>query len=151
MGRLTVYKADLAADICEQLAEGKSLRYICGAEDMPSEATVRRWALEDREGFSAQYTRAREVQALKMADEILEIADETTFDTVVGALGAEQPNSEWISRSRLRIETRKWLMSQTLPRVFGQTTTTKHVGADGGPVQIEAVQRRIVDPKLTDG
>jgi hypothetical protein len=57
-----------------------------------------------------------------MADEILEIADETSRDTLVNSKGDEMANSEWIARSKVRIDTRKWLLSKQLPKKYGDRT-----------------------------
>ena len=79
-GRPTAYTPELAAEICERMAAGESLRSICRSEDMPSEITVRRWAIENREGFSAQYAMASETRMDCLADEIVEIADDKSGD-----------------------------------------------------------------------
>jgi hypothetical protein len=52
----------IKARICLEIAEGKSLRNICLADDMPASETVRVWLAIDAE-FAAQYARAREEQA----------------------------------------------------------------------------------------
>ena len=57
-------------------AGGETLRAICRDEGMPDERTVRRWALDDVEGFAGHYAKAREVGYQSLADELLEIADD---------------------------------------------------------------------------
>ena len=106
-GRPSLYTKALAADICQRLAEGNSLRKVCEAKGMPSAETVRRWLLDD-EDFCAQYVRAREVQADRFAEEILEIADDASDDWTVGEEGKKAVDHEHIQRSRLRVDTRKW-------------------------------------------
>lgn len=59
--------------ICNQMAEGKSLRSICRALDKP-ESTVRYWLNKNEEAF-AHSARARELGCDALADECLEIAD----------------------------------------------------------------------------
>lgn len=58
-----------------------------------------------------------------MAEEILAIADDSRADTEIryDAQGEsyEAPNSEWLQRSRLRVDTRKWLMSKLAPKKYG--------------------------------
>ena len=73
-GRPSIYTPEVAAEICERMAAGESLRSICRSEDMPKESTVRLWALDNREGFYPQYARAMETRMEGLADEILEIA-----------------------------------------------------------------------------
>lgn len=51
------FSADLARRLCVRVAAGESLRAICADPDMPSTATVRRWA--QRENFAKIYRRAR--------------------------------------------------------------------------------------------
>jgi len=136
-GRPTVFTPAIAEEICERLSEGESLRSICRDERMPSERTVRGWVIEDRDGFSTQYARAREAQAHSMAEELLEISDDGSNDwmerrkqdgSVETVLDAEH-----VQRSRLRADTRKWLLSKMLPKVYGERVTTEHTGPNGGP------------------
>lgn len=133
-GRPTAYTSEIAETICNRLAAGESLRAICETEGMPDESTVRAWAIENREGFSPHYARAREVQFERWADEILEIADDGSRDTVVNADGVEIVNHDHINRSRLRVDTRKWLLSKLLPKKFGDKVQNEHVGEGGGPI-----------------
>jgi hypothetical protein len=119
------------------LAAGESLNAICKDEDMPSKAAVLLWVSENRSGFSDQYARAREVGYEKMADELLEIADDGTNDFIERSKENGDTytvvDQEHIARSRLRVETRKWLLSKMLPKVYGDKTT---VGGDpDAPIQ----------------
>lgn len=103
--------------ICIRIAEGESLRKICLDDDMPSKTSVMRW-LVDNEGIRDQYARAREQQADTLFEECLDIADETGRDIVV-VDGVERPNNEVINRSRLRIDTRKWMAGKLRPKKYG--------------------------------
>jgi hypothetical protein len=130
-GRASSYSPELAAEICQRLADGETLRAVCRSEHLPSEATVRRWALEDMDGFATQYARAREIGYLAMADEVLEIADDGRNDWTVreGPDGGSStvPDHEHVQRSRLRVDTRKWLLSKALPKIFGERITQEHI------------------------
>lgn len=145
-GRPTEYTAELAVEITRRLAEGESLREICRDEAFPAESTVRLWAVSDREGFSAHYTRAREAQLDRWSEEILEIADDSSNDWVdrQNSDGStyEVVNSEHINRSRLRVDTRKWLMSKLAPKRFGERVTTEISGPNGGPIETSDVSAR---------
>ena len=108
--------------ILDRLAAGESLRAICRTEGFPTEGTVRLWARE--EPFATQYAQAREAGYGRMADELLEIADDGTNDTYLvkarnGEDDEERVNHDHIARSRLRVDTRKWLLSKMLPKVYG--------------------------------
>jgi hypothetical protein len=122
-GRPSSFEQKVADLICLRLADGESLRSICRDDSMPGMSTVFRWLADEKlKGFREQYAHAREVGLETMADEILEIADETSRDTLVNSKGDEMANSEWIARSKVRIDTRKWLLSKQLPKKYGDRT-----------------------------
>lgn len=120
-GRPSTYTPEVADAICDRIAEGASLRAICADEAMPGRTTVNRWLREKAE-FRDQYARAREEQAEHLLDEILEIADDATNDFMTitkGDVSYEVENKEWTSRSKLRVDTRKWAMSKLAPKKYG--------------------------------
>lgn len=134
---------DVFDAICNRLADGESLRAICRTKGMPDERTVRRWAADEEHAFAPQYARAREIGYLKLADEILEISDDGSNDWMLragkGEGGDEETpgyvlNGEHVQRSRLRIDSRKWLLSKMLPKVFGDKVVNEHTGKDGQPI-----------------
>lgn len=118
MAGVSTYTQEIANYIVENIADGRSLRDICLQSDMPSRATVFKW-LNDIEGFSSQYARAREEQAETLADEIVSIADESTQDTIITETGNIIANNEFIARSRLRVDARKWVASKLKPKKYG--------------------------------
>ncbi len=138
VGRPSDYTQQVADEICERIADGISLRTICATDDMPAKATVFRW-LAARADFRDQYARAREVQADALADELLDIADDANNDWMErkgedGQSLGWRENGEAIQRSRLRVDTRKWIASKLKPKKYGEKL--EHSGPDGGPVQI---------------
>jgi hypothetical protein len=64
------------------------------------------------------------------ADEIVFISDDSTLDyvTKVGRNGREYeaPDHEHIARSRLRVDTRKFLMARVAPALYGDKLTHDH-------------------------
>jgi hypothetical protein len=135
MGRPSIYSQELIAAICLRIAEGESLRNICKSDDMPSAAIVFAWlADEEKKEFLEQYTRAREAQADKYAEEIIEIADDGVNDTYVTENGLAT-NHDVIARSRLRVDARKWYASKLAPKKYGDKITQEHVGKDGGAIE----------------
>lgn len=98
--------------ICQDIAEGKSLKKICEASDMPSRETVYVWLSEDHT-FSDNYVRAREEQADFYADEIVEIAD----------------NTKDAAKARVQIEARKWKASKLQPKKYGDKLDLNHSGS----------------------
>jgi thiamine biosynthesis protein ThiC len=136
MGRPTIFTEELADAICKEVSTGKSLRQTCRELDI-QESTVRLWYLQNYKGFSAQYARARELQMEAWADEITEIADDGTNDWMTikrGGEDVEVPNPEVLQRSRLRVDTRKWIMSKIVPKKYGDKVTQEISGPEGGPI-----------------
>ena len=143
------YSAELAERILELLCEGRTLREICKGEGFPTEAAVRQWALNDHEGFAERYRRAREIGYHSMADEIVEIVDDATNDWMerenqrTGKIDVV-PDHDHINRSRLRFQARQWLLSKALPKLYGDKIAV--TGPEGGALQIQRIERVIVDP-----
>src|SRR5450830_1331321 len=110
MGRPTIFSQALADQICARLIEGESLRAICLDESMPSLSAVFGWlAKGERQDFAQQYARARELQAEKLFDEIIAIADDGQNDTYTDPeSGAVRVDHDVIARSKLRVDARKW-------------------------------------------
>ena len=138
MGRPTAYTPEIAKEICENLAEGRTLREVCRSDHLPDERTVRRWALDNVNGFSPQYAEAREIGYHAMADELLDIADNGTNDWMErnGEDDAGwQANGEHLQRSRLRVDTRKWMLSKTLPKIYGDKVIHGGEG-EGGAIPV---------------
>jgi hypothetical protein len=128
-GGQTKFTQAAADRICELLADGWSLRQACRGPGMPSERTVRDCARDEKHPFAPQYARAREVGYHMMADELLEIADDARNDwmnreTANGTIRVVDP--EVVQRSRLRVDTRKWLLSKALPKIYGDKIEATH-------------------------
>lgn len=96
------------------------------------------WLDGSKPEFSEQYARAREAQADKLAEEALQIADDGRSDTYLDAEGNERTDTEVIQRSKLRVDTRKWLASKMAPKKYGDKVTQEHTGADGGAIQVQS-------------
>jgi len=124
MARALVYTKEKGDRICELLVEGRSLRSICATErGMPSASVVCRWLGED-EAFRRQYARAREAQADALVDETLDIVDDARNDWMevhskAGESLGYKLNGEAISRSKLRVEQRRWLAARLAPKKYG--------------------------------
>lgn len=147
-GRPSSYTPEIAKSICERLSAGESLRSICRDDEMPSEVSVRRWVVEDREGFSAHYARARDAGLECMAEELLEIADDGSNDWMEkhsedGASLGWALNGEHVQRSRVRIDTRKWLLSKMAPKRYGDKLTV--AGDENSPVRHVVEHKPAID------
>jgi hypothetical protein len=117
MGRPSTYTEKRAALLCERLVEELSLRQACRLEGMPSRDTVRRW-LRDKPEFRARYAMACECRAEALADEMIEIADDSSNDWLMGPKGPIR-NTENIRRAELQIDIRKWLIARLAPKKYG--------------------------------
>lgn len=109
--------------IFQMVENGKSINTILKNADrniLPSKMTFFNWLREDKE-LSYHYATAYEARADILFDEILEIADDTSNDTIYGENG-EKVNSEWINRSRLKVDARKWILAKMNPKKFGDKT-----------------------------
>jgi hypothetical protein len=119
----TAFTQDIADDICTSMAAGQSLRKICEQDGMPAASTVFKWLLE-HPAFAEQYARAREAVVERWAHEIVELADEPV---------APNDNAA-VQRARLRVDTRKWLMSKLAPRKYGDRV--EHVIKSGNAADL---------------
>lgn len=134
-GRPSDYSPELAERVCNEMAGGLSLRKVCLLEWAPDKRTILRW-LTAHEAFRTQYADACEARLDHMADEVLDISDATQNDVVV-VDGVERVNNEVINRSRLRVDSRKWLLSKMAPKKYGDRVVQELTGPGGGPVQTE--------------
>jgi transposase-like protein len=128
--------------ICELLAEGHTLRQI--ARQLGCEApAITCWVREDQDKGGAvialRYAHAREQGCERMADELIEICDADC--TVDG-----KPDNALVQQARLRVDTRKWMLSKMLPKKYGDRVTQEIVGEDGGAL-VTRIELIPVDPR----
>ena len=140
------YDMSVAADaVLEGIAEGGSLREVCGKPGLPSVTTFMRWLADERnENLRERYARARELQAEYMAEDILSIADEECTTVRADKHGTQDDgdgktevvfDSVAVQRNRLRVDARKWLLSKLAPKKYGDKVTQEHTSPNGGPAQ----------------
>jgi hypothetical protein len=119
-------KENLFNTIFNLIENGKSLRYALKEVSLSS-STFFIWIEEDEEK-SKQYARVTELRAEALLDEMFDIVDETSHDTITTEKGNEIPNGEWMQRSRLRYDARKWLIGKLNPKKYGDKIQTEHSG-----------------------
>jgi hypothetical protein len=119
---------------------------------LPAAWTFWRWMLEDESGeLDAKLLRAREKGIEALLDETIDIADQATLDTIRGEEGEERPNTEWLQRSKLRIETRIKLAQMMKPKTYGPKLDVTSGGEKLGLAEeIEQHRRYMIEnmPKL---
>lgn len=142
VGRPSIKTPELVDALLTRLMTGETLRSICRDADMPNRDTVFRWIRDDKD-FSGQYMQAREIGLDSMFDEALEIADDGSQDTLVDEEGRERLNSEWVQRSRLRIDTRKWYLARAMPKKYGEKVEQTLVGDPDRPVHSNVTERKV--------
>lgn len=119
-GRPSTYTQEMGDYICSLVAtHTEGIPRLCiKYPEMPSEYTVYQWRIK-HDDFAKKYAQAKLKQAEIFAEEIVEISDEAAKDFIPNAKGEMVFNGEAVARSRLRVDTRKWLASKLLPKAYG--------------------------------
>lgn len=129
--------ADLCVKALELIRAGAGLRGAARQLEVAT-TTLHDWLTKPE--FSEQYARAREDGCRMMAEEILEISDDGKNDWMAKN-DPENPgytfNGEHAQRSRLRVDTRKWLLSKMLPKEFGDKLEL--AGSKESPLTVNVV------------
>ncbi len=118
-GRPTKYSKELAIEICEQIAITRyGLDSLCKLfPHFPNPANIFRWIIK-HDDFREMYESAREQQCNVMADQILSVAYDDSQDAIETENGTKI-NGEFVNRSRLKIDSLKWLLTKLQPRKYG--------------------------------
>jgi len=127
-GRPTDYTPKLAKEICDKIAtHGDGIRTICKANpDFPNPDTIYAWLRKYKE-FSELYARAKKEQVHALVEDILEISDDSSNDICEDENGNMRFNSEFTARSRLRVDTRKWIAAKLVPRLYGDNIIAREL------------------------
>ena len=123
-GRPTKYSKPIVDEILHRIVAGESLNKILKDDHLPCMSTVFSWLTDDtKPEFLDKYNKAKELQAEYYADELIDIADDAANDYQDKVLASGEVvtvvNSEHIQRSRLRVDTRKWVAAKLLPKRYG--------------------------------
>lgn len=129
--------------IISEIEKGNPLRHALHLKDMPSSQTFFKWIAND-EIKSKRYARACEVRADQIFEEILEIADDPREDAIVTDNGIVM-NTEFVQRSKLRIDARKWMLAKMNPKKYGEKVENTIVGDNEKPIIINLGSG--IDPK----
>ncbi|MBP9737632.1 MAG: hypothetical protein KBD82_18550 [Rhodoferax sp.] len=134
VGAPTKYTEELADEICSRIGKGKSLVTVV-SELHIDQSVVYDW-LRRHPKFAENYTRAREIQADFLAEEIIAISEEKQVEVKHQGEDIKLDLSATIvQHNRLRVDARKWYASKLAPKKYGDKLDTTLTGPDGGPVQ----------------
>lgn len=125
-GNQPVITAEIATGILAMLGEGKMLPAICKHFGIGLR-TVHDFR-DNNPAFAALYARERERGYEALAAECVEIADDQT----------DEPNSR-----RVRVETRRWLLSKWCPQRYGDNLQVQHSGEIDIVIKIGGIERKI--------
>lgn len=110
-------------DICTQTAETSiGLKHILEPYGIKRTTFIDFLNHPKNKEYSDKYARAKDMQLDTIAEEMLDIADDGSNDLmriVKGDVEYEQENKEVVNRSKLRTDTRKWLLAKLAPRKYG--------------------------------
>jgi hypothetical protein len=89
-----------------------------------------------------RFKEAQEMRTEFLAGEILEIAD--------GAGTIESSSNDVVNRDKLRIDTRKWLMSAHNKKRYGETKQIELGGSISITEALAQAQARVIDAEILD-
>ena len=104
--------------IFSRMENGASLLSVCKSEGMPSPTTIYKWIEASPEKVN-DYARAIDARTEKIFEDMLAISDQSKDDIIIDDFGNEKTNNEVIQRSRLMIDTRKWMLGKMKPGKYG--------------------------------
>lgn len=139
-GKEHIRTKENAERICELLRRGVTLRNTA-LELGVHHASIQEWVEDERArggAFASQYARARAIGYENLAEELLAISDsDCVFDG--------KPDNALVQKHRLMVDTRKWMLSKVLPKIYGDRVTTEVVGDADRPL-VTRIELVPVDP-----
>jgi hypothetical protein len=129
---MTEYTEELATQVCEGIAQGKSLVRVCNDLGVRY-SSVYKWIAEIP-AFKDNYTSAREAQADFLADAVLDVADDSSLPA---------------DDRRIKVDARKWYAGKLRPKKYGDKINV--AGDEENPLRVVTrIERVIVDPENKD-
>lgn len=98
--------------------------------------------LKGSDELAKRYARACEARADKIFDDMLSISDENSRDTFIDDNGIERTNTDVIQRSKLMVDTRKWVLSKLAPKKYGDKMD---ITSDGEKIQSQVTIFQLPD------
>lgn len=132
-------RRETTVELCKRIAGGESMHKVCKDVDMPSISTFLRWVHDDAE-IAMMYKGALQIRAASMAEDLVKHCDELEFE--------KDLSTERVQAMKVVINTKQWIMSRLLPKVYGDHKTVEHTGdvnlsAEQLDARIDHLVRRI--------
>jgi hypothetical protein len=127
IGRPTTFTPTVGQEICERISSGELVKDVCASLGIPR-FTLSGWVDRNPE-FATAYARAREMQA------------DAHFDLAIQS--AREATPENAQAARVKMDAEKWAAAKLRPHAYGDRQQTEITGANGGPVQMQAIT---IDP-----
>ena len=137
MGAPTTYCPKMGEAICERVAAGEFMVDICGPnrpDGWPHQRTVYVW-LRTHKDFARAYEIAREAQADRIFAQMMGIAD---------GEGLKGAGRLAVSRDKLKIATRKYVVSKLAPKRYGAKAEAPEIETPPAPKSELEVAVRLV-------
>lgn len=125
-GRPSSFTQEIADEVCRQLAEGKSMRKVCKAENMPDMTTIFRW-LRTNDKFCQQYVKAKEESTDALHEDLTELGDEAI--ELAQTVDSKASNAV-VQAVKLKSDNLKWVMSKLKPKKYGDKVDMTTNGKD---------------------
>jgi hypothetical protein len=131
MGRKTIFTTELAAKICEHIANGMSLSSIAELRGMPASSTVIQWLAKGDKGdetysnFVLEYARARSASGDAAYEHIRDYEERMQLPRLTESLVdgrkvmVATPGYLDANVGRTLIDSAKWRASKLKPKVYG--------------------------------
>lgn len=136
------YSDELGVRLCELIAGGASLRSVCMHNGMPRAPSIILDWRADHPTFDKHYTRAVQDRHEYWASEVLDIADTPEIGQKItdsNQFGRTVVEGDMLEHRKLRIDSRRWLLSKLEPKKYGDRTQLEHSGPNGGPIETKEV------------
>jgi hypothetical protein len=139
---------ELEHEICDMIAEGLSLNTACAKLNC-SKSTFLLHVNENRE-LADQYTRSISSRSEIWAEEIIDIADDNVLDVKEiekNGRVIEIEDHDVVNRARLRVDSRKWILSKLQPKKYGDKID---VTSAGEKILTSPIEITFVTPKAAN-
>lgn len=138
-----VYTEEVIAVWCDkilaQIESGKSVKEILEQDGYPVRSTFYSWLNKSPE-LVQRYKDATDVRADKIFDEMLEIADNKADDFYYDKNGDKQFSSNSVNRTRVQIDTRKWMLGKMTPTKYSDKIDITSGGKEIKAIPIVGMQ-----------